>query len=272
MTRQRSAAIPGAIKELENTNDHSPVEKLRRDFPGELKDIFKLRPLRSLAHADEFVADFANIVFFNQRLADDSIQRIIILATKSADQAVENIESFKRHFTAIDVEVLKATFRLMHQLYPGLIPKNIDNDELFKILSWVQTVFLFLSLATALSTSVSEAPKRRGRPGSKHVFPAIQLIQLWEKTTAEKIGRLKPVPTPKKNQGLIDQPSTEFIRIALKMIDPKINEAKTFTAIKHALETQEEFYRKLPSDPDMARTLGAMFAMDERATLVRKMR
>jgi hypothetical protein len=272
MSRQRSTTFSKALKALQNANDHSPAGELRRRFPDELEKIFKLHPLRSLAHADEFAVDFANIIFFNQKLVDDGIKQTIMLATRSADEAAEKIEIFKKNFGALDTELLKPIFRLMQQLYPELIPKNIGNDELFKVLSWIQIVFLFLSLATAISTSVGEPPKRRGRPESQHIFPVIQLIQLWERTTTKKLGKLKPVPTPKRNQGLIDQPSTEFIRIALKMIDPEINEAKTFTAIKHALEAQEEFYRLLPSDSDMARTLGAMFAMDERATLVRKMR
>jgi hypothetical protein len=102
------------------------------------------------------------------------------------------------------------------------------------------------------------------------------LIQLWEHVTAERLQegpqilRIKQVPTPKKNEGIVDQSSTEFVRITLQMISPGITDSQVFTAIKHALQTQGEFYELLPSDVDLAKTMGAFFHMNERASLVRK--
>jgi hypothetical protein len=122
-----------------------------------------------------------------------------------------------------------------------------------------------------------QTPRGRGRLTSEHVLPAIELIQLWEHVIAKKSQKetptysIKPVPTPKKNEGIIDQPSTEFARIAFQMISPGIKDSKVFTAIKHALRVQMEFYKLLPSEADTAKTLGAIFHMNERARLVRKM-
>lgn len=118
---------------------------------------------------------------------------------------------------------------------------------------------------------------RRDHRVDEHVLPAIELIQLWEHVIAQKSQKgsqtctIKPVPTPKKNAGIIDQPSTEFVRIAFQMISPGIKVSKVFTAIKHALRVQMEFYKFLPAEAGTAKTLGAIFHINERVSLVRKM-
>jgi hypothetical protein len=258
----------GSINKRSDNRGFTPAEKLRREFPDQLKDIFKLHPLRSLADVDGFLTDFAQIVYTDRKLANDDIKQATMLAIQSADDVVDKIELLRKNCVAMDADLLTPIFRLMHRVHPQVAPVDLRDDAFFGMLDWVQAMLTMFSLATAVSTDVSGPRKSRGRPRSKYVRTAIRLIQLWEHFTAEKVGVLKSIPTPKKNQGIIDQPSTEFMRIALQIIDPKIKESEVFTAIKHALETQKEFYQKLPSNPDVAKTLGQFFAMNERATLV----
>jgi hypothetical protein len=108
------------------------------------------------------------------------------------------------------------------------------------------------------------------------MLAAIELIQLREHVTVGKSPedsqsrRIRSVPAPKKDQGIIGQPSTEFVRLALQMISPGITDSKVITAIKHGLQTQKEFYDLIPGNAGLAKTLGAIFRMDERAILVPK--
>jgi hypothetical protein len=163
---------------------------------------------------------------------------------------------------------------LANQLLPRYFPEG--PGDLVELMRRFHAMLFFLSLALTLATGVCQRPRRRGRPTSEHVLAAIELIQLWEHVIAERshesaqARRIRPVPTPKKNEGIVDQSSTEFVRIALQMISPGITDSQVFTAIKHALQTQREFYELLPSDADLAKTMGAIFRMNERASLVRK--
>jgi len=82
----------------------------------------------------------------------------------------------------------------------------------------------------------------------------MQLMEAWEVFTAEQLWGedspvwvVKPVPTPKKldvndRKVVTKQPSTEFIRIALRMINPAITDAQVFTAIKNARSLRDEAY------------------------------
>ena len=239
-----------------------------------MKEIFKLRPLRAVANDDEFLDRLGKIIYRNRTLADSSTKQAVSLTIQSADRAAETVELVKRGIQGLDIGQLRPILNLANQLLPGYFPEG--PGDLVELMRRFQAMFLFLSLALTLATGVSQLPRGKGRPTSEHVLAAIELIQLWEHVTAERsqegpqILRIKQVPTPKKNEGIVDQSSTEFVRITLQMISPGITDSQVFTAIKHALQTQREFYELLPSDVDLAKTMGAIFHMNERASLVRK--
>jgi hypothetical protein len=252
----------------------SIINRIRNDFPNEVKEIFKLGPLRALANDGEFLDRLGKIIYRNRTLADSSTKQAVSRTIQSADQAVETIELVRSGIQGLDIEQLKPILNLANQLLPGYFPEG--PGDLVELMRRWQAMLLILTLALTLATGVFQRPQGRGRPTSEHVLAAIELIQLWEHVTAERsqegpqVRRIKPVPTPKKNEGIIDQSSTEFVRITLQMISPGITDSQVFTAIKHALQTQREFYELLPSDVDLPKTMGAIFHMNERVSLVRK--
>lgn len=261
-------------KEKAELVDRSKINRIRNDFPNEVKEIFKLRPLRTLANDDKFLDILGKIIYRNRTQADNSTKQAASSTIQSVDQAVEIIDLVKKGIQGLDIAQLKSSLNLANQLLPGFFPEG--PGDFAELMHRFQAMLLVLSLALTLATGVSQLPRKRGRRTSEHVLPAIELIQLWEHVTAERlqegvqVRRIEPVPTPKKDKGTIGQSSTEFVRIALQMISPGITDSQVFTAIKHALLTQREFYKLLPSDADLAKTMGAIFRMNERASFVRK--
>src|SRR6185503_16435053 len=143
---------------------------------------------------------------------------------------------------------------------------EIGNVSSFlRMLNDFKALMLTLHAAIILGTGISGVSKGKGRPPSPYVEPALELIQVWESLTATRYAEdsplwlMKRVPTPKKleisepkgkdQKYLTKQPSTEFILIALRMIDPKIKDAEVFTAIKKALAERDELYDLIRRNP-----------------------
>jgi hypothetical protein len=64
-------------------------------------------------------------------------------------------------------------------------------------------------------------------------------MDLWERLTGAEIVTPKGVAIG-KNKPEATQPSTEFVRLGLKMIDPNITPANTMTLIKRVLAEKKE--------------------------------
>jgi hypothetical protein len=89
----------------------------------------------------------------------------------------------------------------------------------------------------ALKFSVVSEPisEGRSRPRLLHFVPTVQLMDLWERYTQKKIVAPKGVAKGKSGIEEAEQPSTEFVRLGLKMIDPNSTIANTMTLMKQAL-------------------------------------
>ena len=145
----------------------------------------------------------------------------------------------------MDIEQLQMVVVIASEIFPQPLEKR-DVRAFLRLLHDFQALMLTLHAAIKLGTGISELPKSKGRPSSPYVQPALELIQVWESLTAtpycedSPLEVIKRVPTPKRlevkdRKYLTKQPSTEFILIALRMINPKIKDAEVFTAIKNAL-------------------------------------
>jgi hypothetical protein len=73
-------------------------------------------------------------------------------------------------------------------------------------------------------------------------------MDLWERLTGKKIVTPKDHAPGKRSKAEAAQPSTEFVRLGLKMIDPKITVANTITLIKRALKEKRESQLKTFGD------------------------
>ena len=108
-------------------------------------------------------------------------------------------------------------------------------DFMRHVLEAQLTMHLF---SKALHISTLEPFERRGqgRPRVQYIPATLDLIGLWEALTGRKAVYPKGSAKGKDSQHDYEavQPSTEFIRLALKMIDPNVTVAQVITCLKYA--------------------------------------
>jgi len=234
------------------------LDQLRADFPREVEQIRNLEPLRSSPHlVDGLLLKLDEIVLFARRRLDKRHVARVEQAIRSSNDAAANIAQVMDGLAKMDIEQLQGVLVIAREIFPQPLEKR-DVSAFLRLLHDFQALMLTLHAAIKLGTGISGLPKGKGRPSSPYVQPALALIEVWETLTAtpywedSPVAFIKRVPTPKKlelsgpkgkdQKYLTKQPSTEFILIALRMINPKIKDAEVFTAIKNALAERDEVY------------------------------
>ena len=245
------------------------LDQLRYDFPREVERICNLEPLRSSPHlVDDLLLTLGKIVVFARRRLDEQHIARVEQAIRSSNDVAANIAQVMNGLAKLDIEQLRMVLVIAREMVPQRFGKR-DMSAVFRLLNDCQALMLVLPAAIKLGTGISGLPKGKGRQSSRYVQPALELIDVWEFLTATRYREdsplevIKRVPTPKRLEAsgpkgkdqkyLTKQPSTEFISIALHMINPNIRDAEVFTAIKNALRERDGLYdfvrRKLRRPP-----------------------
>jgi hypothetical protein len=240
--------------------EENPVDKLRlaefkAEFPQEVTQIRNLAPLQARPDLlDDFLLTVENIVGLGRRrLAATHVERIV-QSIRSSKDAADKITAIAEALGKMDAGQLGSVLSFATEVFPRPFFKTRDPLGIFRVLRDVRQLLLTLHVAIQIGTGEDDQPRRRGRPSSSYVQQVFELMEAWEVVTAEQLWGedspvwvLKRVPTPKKlhvndKKIVIKQPSTEFIRIALRMINPAITDAQVFTAIKKALSLRDEVH------------------------------
>jgi hypothetical protein len=245
------------------------LDQLRADFPRELEQICNLEPWRSKPHlVDDLLLKLDKIVGLARRRLDKQQEASVVQAIRSSNVAAANIAQMIDGLAKMDIEQLQTVLVIARGISPKPFEKR-DVSASLRLLHDLQTLMLTLHSAIEWGTGIFDLPKGKGRPSSPYVQPALELIEVWESLTAtpywedSRVALIKRVPTPKRLEVsgprgkdpryLTKQPSTEFILIALRMINPNIKNAEVFTAIKKALAERDELLvfvrRKLRRKP-----------------------
>jgi hypothetical protein len=260
----------------------NPVDKLRlaafkAEFPDQVMQICNLSPLQFRPDLlDDFLLTVEHIVGLGRRrLEADQIERIV-KSIRSSKDAADKIPAIMEALGNMDAEQIKNVLSIATELFPRPFFKNQDPRGIGRLLQDFWKLLLTLHVAIQLGTGIVDRPRHRGRPSSPYVRHVLELMEAWEFVTAEQSWKdsplliVKPIPTPKrlevKDQKIVTkQPSTEFIRIALRMIDPNIKDAQVFTAIKNALSLRDEIYEFIKTKPPKT-SIGKLNALDRLKT------
>jgi len=89
------------------------------------------------------------------------------------------------------------------------------------------------------ATGAERKAEGRSRPRLPFLIPTLELMELWESITEQKVVSPKGMSASKSGAEAV-QPSTEFIRLGLTMIEPTVTLSNVFTSIKNAIKFRRE--------------------------------
>jgi hypothetical protein len=244
-----------------NYDTERPVDMFKVQFASEIAVISKLNPFASNPQLlAEWLPKLADFVFkYTGRFVDSDYLDGVRRCVQSALRASEEIEAVSNLLLHLDAGHAESVLGLVEAFAPDFLKcehelLGVRLHQARITLRAFSNDMVVLSGAVSLATGITDEPKGRGRPVSRHVYAASELIALW----CEMTGNAK-FPNPKSldvSDSQTDeehfgskQPSTEFVGHVLRMIDPKISNSQVFTAIKHALTGAEDFKTFLSTAP-----------------------
>jgi hypothetical protein len=235
----------------------SPVEYRK------LKELLSKHQTRIITD-EEIKADIGKIIYTAKSLHKDKTYRDNLVQCIDSSTAVANlIGQLYSNMRGLDPDYLEAcldmaldTFSPYERKMFRLFHTTNNNDRLVIMMYFTQYVLKGIGLGLSCLTQRPEKKRGRGQPPVPYVLETWKLILLWHSWTG------KSALTPKKlaklsygeDQG--HQPSTEFVRLCLKMIDPEITPAEVRTCITNAkkIENKEDLFPDLP-DSEYRRNL-----------------
>jgi hypothetical protein len=171
---------------------------------------------------------------------------------KSADQLADDIMDL--------IDKLSATLHAMSKLdgvynqrivdfmtqIPLFDEPNYNLGHVHRDLENAQLTLSFFRLALHFATHFEAKPEGRSLKWTPlpYFVPTVQFMDMWERYTHTKIVAPKGVAAGKRKSEEATQPSTEFVRLGLKTIDPNISAANTMTLIKRVLADRKKYKGK----------------------------
>jgi hypothetical protein len=181
----------------------------------------------------------------SKRVASDALAPIggsyfdvVKRGIQAAKIAVENIDIFIASMMTLDVLHIQKTMETLNSL-SGLFEIPVFEIDFFQFLRSVSTTRRDIDLcATAMMLATAQKPGKRGRgrPPSIYVPLVIDLAVLWKELTGNVI--VMPKSRRRDKQAIrpgSPQISTQFVWLALRLVDPKITLQQAETAIRNAL-------------------------------------
>lgn len=157
---------------------------------------------------------------------------------RASEGALKDVETIIKTFALIDIKHIEQIRNVAHRL-PYRTLSNVLDIDLLKYLSDVRRVLAVLTFSLQAATGITTQPRGKGAPGWKHFLPASELVMLWEEITGTKVVTPRGGATGKMGKLESDQPSTEFVRLGLRMIDPKASLANAMTAIRSVMQVRQ---------------------------------
>ncbi len=198
-------------------------------------------------------ASIGRLVYSARRLhKDGEYRKVLVDVIQTSHNAQTALGKIYEQMRLIDEDYLEGS---LDQVVFSLAP---DDKKLFYSVSLdgeddrVQTLIrltrLFLQgLSSGLSdlTGSPEKKRERRRPPIPYVMEALGFMNEWESLTGKDVVTPKGRARGTGGEMVGIQPSTEFIRLCLKMIDPEITLSNVHTCIKRAIEFKRKRFAEL---------------------------
>jgi hypothetical protein len=230
---------------LSNTYD------LATDFPDDYAQIKSLRWIaadgsQSGIPEDDLRFAISEVVYYHRHRYKhpryfDHIKKSIA----EAESAAKSLEKVKHGLLLLDVRHIEALVVALDALC-ALSGDKVEEVGYLEIVKKVDEAATWLEVcAAALKMATGLTPEKpgRGRPSLPYRMPTLELMNVWKDLTGKAV--VVPKGTARDKTGTSEeatQPSTQFIYLCLKMIDPRVSLANAMTSIKkvHAMKLEEK--------------------------------
>ena len=216
---------------------------LERDFPEDYRAmraiLSEVAPSVIAEGNDQLWSELVEIVYgYGRERPRSEYRNEATLIEDKIKGLIDNLDSVVRMVEKLDPHYSRRMVDFMSQM-PLEADVNYNLGDVLRDFEKAQVVASYFRLAIHVATYFEARPSGRSRPPLPQFVPAVQLMDLWERLTEKKVVTPKGT-APGKSKPEALQPSTEFVRLGLKMIDAKITVANTVTLIKRALAERKE--------------------------------
>ena len=264
------------------------VYPLGRDFPLEFAAIGRLKPVMQWVgdkSKDKLQLQLGAIVYLHRRrYGDDAYNglakqnypvppisarprsskkklptlelpyfELIREALAGLQDAVGSLENAANRLKFVDMPHWE-TISIVAKSIPSLEVEDFDALNVHRRLAGLMNFLAGLSISIQLGTGVTTSRKGKGRPGDNYLWAAMDLVELWKVISGKSVTTPRGTANAKNDQKEFTQPSTEFVRLALKMIDPHVTNSEVVTAIRGALLVQ----KKMDGQPPLKDALASL--------------
>jgi hypothetical protein len=216
---------------------------------GALKTLLS-RTLSKEISTDRLKIRIGGIIYSGRRLhKDEEYKKILVNVIRNAYAAERLIESIYNQMRLIDDDYLEGCLDHVElslsdedkKCFYSISPPDHEGSVPM-LIRFTKLAMQGLSGILSDITGNPERGKVRGHPSIPYVEETMRLMDVWRDITGQDAVWPKGSAPGTGGETVSTQPSTEFIRLCLKMIDPEITLSNTQTCIKKARELKKKLF------------------------------
>jgi hypothetical protein len=190
---------------------------------------------------DEFRFHFGEIVYVHRKRRGPGYNASIDECVDNAKIAAQRVGRIWEDLAQLDHQYREVVLRIASRsISKNLVTMPSDFNErkaqLAKLIGIAGHITTVLCQAMEMGTRLIRDTPATTKPKTPYALEAYKLSELWFFLTGERVV----YPRPVKGE-ISPHESTEFVRLGIKMIDPKSTRAQADTSMKHARDYKKEY-------------------------------
>jgi hypothetical protein len=183
---------------------------------------------------DEFRFHLGEIVYTHRKRHSPGYNKKIDECVDNAKIAAQRVGRIWEDLAQLDHQyreiVLAIASRSISKEIVNMPSDSIERKaQLARLIAIAEHIITGFHQAMEIGIHLISDPPSTTKPKTPYAFDAFKLSQLWYFLTGEQV----PYPRPVKGE-ISPHDSTEFVRLGIKMIDPKSTRAQAHTGMRHA--------------------------------------